>query len=355
LDGERTSESPVKNVWLAVLALSAVAAAGTGGLYAYDASRSDIIAEGVTAAGVSLGGMTPEEAGSVLEQRAVPRLKRALKLRWRGSRFLVSAESLGVTVDVESTARQALAESREGNFLVRALRDLRGRPLRARVRLQVDYSQDRVAALLARVERTLERPALDARVVPSPTRLRVVRPRPGVAVRRRQLVRSIARTLVAPGAPRLVEVPTEVRKPNVTTHDLRARYPFFITISRGQKRLRLYRGLGLAKVYVIAVGQAGYDTPAGLHRIRSKAVNPAWHVPDRAWAGELAGTIVPSGSPDNPIKARWMEFHDGAGIHGTDDLASLGRAASHGCIRMSIRDVTELYEIVPMKTAIYIG
>jgi lipoprotein-anchoring transpeptidase ErfK/SrfK len=50
-----------------------------------------------------------------------------------------------------------------------------------------------------------------------------------------------------------------------------------------------------------------------------------------------------------------MEFHDGAGIHGTDDLGSLGRATSHGCIRMSIADVIELYEFVPLKTPLYIG
>jgi lipoprotein-anchoring transpeptidase ErfK/SrfK len=345
----------VKKISLAALVLFAVVGAGTGGLYAYDASRSDLIAEGITVAGVSLGGMSPGEAGAVLERRVVPRLERPLTLRWRGSTFVISAERLGVTADVESAARQALAESREGSFLVRAARDLMGRPVRTRVPLRVGYSEEAVAALLARVERALERPVRDARVVPSPSRLRVSGSRPGVTVRRDQLARSIARTLVAPSGARLIEVPAQGRKPNVTVSDLRARYPFFITISRRQKRLRLYRGLELAKVYVIAVGQAGFDTPAGLHRIRSKAINPAWHVPDKSWAGELAGTIVPSGSPDNPIEARWMEFHDGAGIHGTDDLGSLGRAASHGCIRLSIPDVIELYEIVPMRTPIYIG
>jgi lipoprotein-anchoring transpeptidase ErfK/SrfK len=345
----------VKTVSFAALVLFAVVAAGTGGLYAYDASRSDLIAEGITAAGVSLGGLTTGEAGAVLERSVLTRLERPLTLRRRGSRFVVSAQSLGVTVDVESTAREALAESREGSFLVRAPRDLMGRPVRARVPLRVGYSEEAVSALVAHVERALERPVRDARVAPSPSRLRVSRSQPGVTVRRRRLARSIARTLVAPSAARLIEVPTQVRKPNVTVRDLKARYPFFITISRRQKRLRLYRGLELAKVYVIAVGQAGYDTPVGLHPIRSKAIKPAWHVPDKPWAGELAGTIVPSGSPENPIEARWMEFHDGAGIHGTDDLGSLGRAASHGCIRMSIPDVIELYEIVPMRTPIYVG
>jgi lipoprotein-anchoring transpeptidase ErfK/SrfK len=344
----------VKIVVLAALALAALAFAAIGGFYAYDASRSDVIAQGITADGISLGGMTSGEASAVMGRRVLPRLRRPLTLRWRGSRFVSSAESLGVRVDVEGTAWQALAESREGSFLVRAPRDLLGRQVRVRVPLRVSHSEDAVAALVARVERTLERPARNARVVPSPTRLRVIRSQPGVTVLRRQFARSIVRTLVAPEAPRLIEVPTRVRKPKVTIRKLKARYPLFITISRKQKRLRLYRGLALARVYVIAVGQAGYDTPAGLHQIQSKAVNPAWHVPDKPWAGELAGTIVPSGSPDNPIEAHWMEFYDGAGIHGTDQLGSLGRAA-HGCIRISIPDVIELYEIVPMKTAIYIG
>ena len=64
--------------------------------------------------------------------------------------------------------------------------------------------------------------------------------------------------------------------------------------------------------------------------------------------------MIPPG-PDDPLKARWLGFYDGSGIHGTDDIGSLGTAASHGCIRMSIPDVTELYSLVPMHTPIYIA
>jgi lipoprotein-anchoring transpeptidase ErfK/SrfK len=63
--------------------------------------------------------------------------------------------------------------------------------------------------------------------------------------------------------------------------------------------------------------------------------------------------VVPPG-PDNPLKARWMGFLGGAGIHGTDDVGSLGGAASHGCVRMSIPDVIELYERVDVGTPVYI-
>jgi lipoprotein-anchoring transpeptidase ErfK/SrfK len=83
-------------------------------------------------------------------------------------------------------------------------------------------------------------------------------------------------------------------------------------------------------------------------------VNPSWYVPNRPWAGELAGQVIPPG-PDNPIKARWMGIYDGAGIHGTDATWSIGRSASHGCIRMTIPDVVELYERVNLETRVYIG
>ena len=67
-----------------------------------------------------------------------------------------------------------------------------------------------------------------------------------------------------------------------------------------------------------------------------------------------AGQDIPPG-PSNPIKARWMGIFEGAGIHGTEETYSLGSAASHGCVRMAIPDVEELYDQVEVGTPIYIG
>ncbi|MBV9916223.1 MAG: L,D-transpeptidase, partial [Solirubrobacterales bacterium] len=77
-------------------------------------------------------------------------------------------------------------------------------------------------------------------------------------------------------------------------------------------------------------------------------------VPNSAWAGSLAGQTIPPG-PQDPIKARWMGIYNGAGIHGTDELGSLGSAASHGCIRMSIPDVIDLYSQTPVGSPVYIA
>jgi lipoprotein-anchoring transpeptidase ErfK/SrfK len=140
----------------------------------------------------------------------------------------------------------------------------------------------------------------------------------------------------------------------VTVSDLSTRYPSYITVDRGNFTLRVYSHLQLARSYPIAVGQAGLQTPAGLYHIQDKVVNPSWQVPLSSWAGSLAGKLIPPG-PDDPLKARWMGIFDGAGIHGTDETSSIGHAFSHGCVRMTIPDVIDLYDRVSVGTPVYIG
>jgi lipoprotein-anchoring transpeptidase ErfK/SrfK len=65
--------------------------------------------------------------------------------------------------------------------------------------------------------------------------------------------------------------------------------------------------------------------------------------------------VIPGGVPENPLKARWLGIYDGAGIHGTDATYSIGSNASHGCIRMLIPDVIELYDQVPVGAPVYIA
>ena len=56
----------------------------------------------------------------------------------------------------------------------------------------------------------------------------------------------------------------------------------------------------------------------------------------------------------DPLKARWMGFNGGASIHGTDNVGSLGSAASHGRIRMAIPDVVARYRNVDVGTPVYV-
>lgn len=93
----------------------------------------------------------------------------------------------------------------------------------------------------------------------------------------------------------------------------------------------------------------------GRSRRQNKQVNPAWHVPNSPWAGALAGTAIPGGIPSNPLKARWLGVSGAAGVHGTADRASMGSFASHGCIRMLVEDVEQLYDEVSVGTPILIS
>ena len=70
--------------------------------------------------------------------------------------------------------------------------------------------------------------------------------------------------------------------------------------------------------------------------------------------GVLRRKTVPGGAPDNPLKARWLGIAGGVGIHGTSESWSIGTSASHGCIRMHVSDVIDLYRRVPIGARVLI-
>lgn len=104
-------------------------------------------------------------------------------------------------------------------------------------------------------------------------------------------------------------------------------------------------GFAREKVYKVAIGATGFETPVGAYSILTKARDPDWKMPDSEWvAKDDRGKIIPGGSPENPLKAAFLGVtRDGVGFHGTANDASIGTAASHGCIRMHVPDVLDFY------------
>jgi lipoprotein-anchoring transpeptidase ErfK/SrfK len=338
-------------ILVAVLLLAMVG--GAVAAFAYDSSRDDLIAEGVTIAGVDVGGMTTTEARRVVQRELQEPLEKPISVKRGQTRFTLSAEDAGVKADVGGMVDEALDASRDGSIFSRVARDITGGEENAQVPPRVTYSSSAVRDLVKRVQTKLNRPARDAEVdFPS---LEKVKEQKGRRVRAAALEQRIAQALTVPGVERSVKAPVRIIKPKVTQSQLADKYPVVLVADRYNFKLRLYKNLALQKEYTVAVGALGFDTPAGLYHIQNKAVDPAWHVPNSDWAGDLAGTIVPGGTAENPLKARWLGIFDGAGIHGTDQTYSLGSAASHGCIRMAIPDVIELYDQVPVGAPIYIA
>jgi lipoprotein-anchoring transpeptidase ErfK/SrfK len=106
------------------------------------------------------------------------------------------------------------------------------------------------------------------------------------------------------------------------------------------------------KKYSVAIGSPYYPTPAGSYYVREKIDHPTWMPPPSPWA---RGAKPHPPGPGNPLGTRWIGLNsDILGIHGTPSSWSIGTAASHGCIRMHIWEVEELFEMVNVGTPVNI-
>ena len=347
----------MKTRYLLIAALLVfVLLAAAGAVYAYDNGRSQKIAEGVSIDGIPVGGMKVSAAQAKLRSGVLEPLSQPVVATYKGRRFTLTPKAASVGVDIDGSVQAAIDASRSGNFVSRTWRDITGGKVKKDVPLHVTYSQPAIDKVVARVSKKLNEPARDANVGNlEKGEVNPTTSKNGLRVRNVTLSRALKAELLDRSGHTPVAVRTKVVKPKVTTKKLAQEYPAIILVNRGAFKLTLYRDLKPAKTYGIAVGQVGLETPAGLYHVQNKAVNPAWHVPNSAWAGKLAGTVIPGGVPENPLKARWLGIFDGAGIHGTDAVGSIGSAASHGCIRMRIPDVVELYDQVPVGAPVYIA
>jgi len=339
---------------IALVAAAATLLVLVGGAVAYDGAQSDTIADGVTIGGVDVGGMDEAEAKRAVGRQLLAPLRHSLKVAYSGQSWKLEGASLKVHADLDRAVGEALDKSRSGGVPGRLVRYVTGGSVDENVPAGVTYSQAAINRFVRRVAAEVDREAQDAGVEPSGDTLAVTPARYGRKLRDDLLTRELRAAVLNAAADHTIAARTHSVKPQVTGREVAAEYPSYLTLDRATFTLRLWEHLKPVKSYTVAVGQEGLETPEGLYHIQEKQVNPSWHVPDSAWAGDLAGQVIPPG-PADPIKARWMGIYEGAGIHGTEETWSLGSAASHGCVRMAIADVEELYDRVEVGTPIYIG
>ena len=350
---ERRSRSRAPFFALGFLVILAAAAAGAA--YVYDHGRTDRIAPGVKIGGVDVGGLTTQAARERLIQRAVAPRRRTLSVHAHGHTFTLPAATSKITADLDPALDRALAESRKGWIGRRVMDGLSHKRVDESLSLPIHYAPGVVAALTERVAKTVHRAPVDASVTPSATGLQVKESKSGRALNEAQLKKNLAAALTSARRPPTISATTHPVSPEVSTTALAGKYPAYIIVDRQDHVLRFYRHLKETASYPIAVGKQGLETPEGLYDVQWKETNPSWHVPNSPWAGDLAGKTIPPG-PDDPIKARWMAFNGGAGIHGIDpaEYGSIGHDASHGCVRMRIPDVISLYARTPVHTPVFV-
>jgi lipoprotein-anchoring transpeptidase ErfK/SrfK len=296
------------------------------------------IRAGMSAGGVDLSGLTVPEATAKLDAELAPRLAPDLLIGVAGKPWVLKMGDAKLKFDSTRTAKRALYAKAGVTQVPPA----------------ISHSHAAVATFVATIAKQVGRPARDAKIKITLRHIYRQRSRPGRGLAVAATAKAIDAAIDDPAAPRVLHQALTRVRAKVNANDLARVYNTVITIDQAHFKLRLFKGLKFRKSYGVAVGQPGYPTPSGRFAIQSKQVDPVWSVPNSPWAGELQGTTVSGGSAANPLKARWMGIANGVGIHGTGEDYSIGTRASHGCIRMHVSDVIDLFKRVPVGAAVLI-
>jgi lipoprotein-anchoring transpeptidase ErfK/SrfK len=335
---------------LAVLGLAFAAVAFA------DSRASDKLADGTTVSGISVGGLTEEQAIARLRARIGEPALRNARVRVSGRTFTLSAADAGVRLDLRSAVRRAHEAGRDGSLVERGWRELTGGKVDVSEDAPIAVDKKAVRSFIGGIHASVARKPVDAQLDISLTSVGVTDAKPGRRLGNREgLVKQLTSAFADPRRKRQLTARVVEVKPNRTADDLWDANPTVVTVAREGKTVRVFKRGKVDKTYRVAVGEPKYPTPTGQFSVQTMQKNPPWNVPQSDWAGDLAGQVIPGGDPRNPLVARWIGFNGSVGFHGTKSIDSLGRSASHGCVRMAPGDVIDLFERVEVGTPVVVA
>lgn len=250
----------------------------------------------------------------------------------------VMPRDLGATVDVTPLLEAAFTAARDG-----------GQPDLA---VDLAIGDDAIGGVVDRVTAGSIVPARDASLDMSDGKFTIIPERDGAAVDRGAAVSEVRAAL--DGAADRVELELRTVKPTVTAASFGQD---FLVVDASSTTLTLFRGGEPIKTWPVAVGTNNSPTPLGTFVVGAKRFEPTWFNPAKdRWGKDMPDRIGPG--PDNPLGARAINWNRPGGgdtlirFHGTPNEASIGTAASNGCVRMFNAHVIELYDMVSSGTTI---
>ena len=327
---------------LLLLALSGVAYA----TYSYDKTYDGKIFPGITVGGVDVGGMTREEALTAVEAASKTQLDREITVSWKERHWTVTPRKLGAKSNAEQLVQKAMDISSHTNVLQRARMALLGDSLDYQRDLAITYPHQGVRGFVEGVASSLDREPIDAGIDYSSGWVKVTGAREGRTVKTKQSRIALNRALRHERDD--VTLAVKTTEPEVQEDH----FSKVLLLHIGENRLYLYENGKITHTYVVATGQPAYPTPTGLYEVVEKRYMPTWVNPDPTGWGSTMPASIPPG-PGNPLGTRAINWSaSGIRFHGTEATYSLGYNASHGCVRMAMPDVEELYDLVDVGTPI---
>jgi lipoprotein-anchoring transpeptidase ErfK/SrfK len=323
-----------------------------GGAYAayrYDRSMADRILPGVRIDGVDVSGMTRGEAVAAVRAHVAVDLDRVITVTVAGERFRVTPRQLGRRARAGDAVDRAFEASGELGWMERAWRRIRDDPLRRDVALEVSDAPG-VHRFVERVARQIHEEPTDAEIVYDDGGLHFRRDRPGMALNTRRAQTRLAAAVEA-GSDSVRFTTRQVRS-KVTPQTLGPT----IVVHVDTNTLDLYDGFRVVRTWDVATAKPGWTTPVGEWTLYRKAEDPTWYNPALDSWGAGLPAVIPGG-PGNPMgtRALYITAPGLIRIHGTSSPESIGRYASHGCIRMHNEEIEQLYELVPVGTKVIVS
>jgi lipoprotein-anchoring transpeptidase ErfK/SrfK len=333
----------------AIVVLSAGGAAFAA--YRYEQARGDVILPGVAIDGVEVGAMDRREALRTMRAAAGERLQRALTIKVADRRYTVTPSDLGERAAIARSVDEALAFNETLGTFDRFWHRVRQEPLDVAVDLAYRTGGDAVEELARSIADDVFEPWTNASIglADGDDELVFTRGAPGRKLPLDDAVLAIREALVTQ-QDRVVLEPVTLR-PKVTERSLGPT----IVVRVDDNRLDLYEGFEVVKTWEVATAKPGWITPTGVWTIWDKRVNPTWYNPALDSWGASLPAVVPGG-PNGPMGTRAI-YIDAPGlirVHGTPSPSSIGRYASHGCIRMRNAEVEELFEMIPVGAKVVI-
>jgi lipoprotein-anchoring transpeptidase ErfK/SrfK len=332
----------------AIVAFVLVAMLGAASAWAiqYDNRTINVLPTDTIVGGVHVGGLRYQAAVDKVRAQLEAPLHQPIHVDADGFQADTTAWDMGLTIDVPTAVRKAMAPNHQGNVYQRALRRFQGNDHR-NVALKPDWKGGLSTPLLEQAKKAVAISPKNARLDTGGGLVKITPDTEG-----RALDVDRAKTLLNEGVQKgdkQIHLPVIHPKAAVQQDA----FATVILVRTGENKLYLYKNGQVSRTYDVATGRPEFPTPTGQYKVVSKQTNPTWHNPHSSWSTSMPETIGPG--PTNPLGTHALALSaSGILIHETPDVASIGTSASHGCIRMRGGDELDLFNQVPNGATVVI-
>jgi lipoprotein-anchoring transpeptidase ErfK/SrfK len=308
--------------------------------YRYEGARAGELPPGITIGGLAVGGMTKGEAIAAVENVASERLDEPIVVSVGEHRWTVTRSDLGQRAKIRGAVNQAFELATSMGTWSRFWHRFRNEPVGREIDLSL-VGGSRVGSVVRSMAAEVAVKPRNAAIGMQGGEVVFSKARAGHALDQPAAV-GLIRSALEEGRAR-VRLTTKRVAPKVTSRELGPT----IVVRVNENRLYLYDGFRVEASWPVATAKPGWTTPDGVWTVWDRREDPTWYNPALdSWGADLPA-VVPGG-PGNPMGTRAI-YIDAPGlirVHGTSDPNSIGRYASHGCIRMQNEDVEDLFESV---------